>query len=92
MFYQDSPGAFNSVTKTDQPYNQGIILRRELTQTTHGFDLLFKPHLELFNQDRMLLPCDIQLKFRRNPAEYYLMNKTPEKAYKIIINEATLYL
>ena len=26
LFYQDSPGAFNSVTKTDQPYNQGIIL------------------------------------------------------------------
>ena len=92
LYYQDSPGAFNSVTKTDQPYNQGIILRRELTQTGHGFKILFKPHLELFNQDRMLLPCDIRLKFGRNGSEFYLMNKTPEKAYKIIINDATLYL
>ena len=92
MYYQDSPGAFNSVSKSDQPYNQGMILRRELTQTSHGFDLFFKPHLELFNQERMLLPCDVRLKFGRNPATFYLMNKSPDKPYKVIINEATMYL
>ena len=92
LYYQDSPGAFNSVTKTDQPYNQGIILRREITQTTHSFDILFKPHLELFNQNRMLLPCDVRVKFGRNPATFYLMNKESSKSYKIIINESTMFL
>ena len=92
LYYQDSPGAFNSVTKTDTPYNEGMALRREITHTGHGFDILFKPHLELFNQDRLLLPCDFRLKFGRNNPTFYLMNKDSSKKYKIQITSGTFFL
>ena len=66
LFYQDSPGAFNNITPSEVPFNEGMALRRQIKQTCHSFDVMFKPHIEVFNQSRMLLPCDIRLKFGRN--------------------------
>ena len=92
MYYQDSPGSFNNITPSEIPFNEGMALRRQITQSGHGFDLIFKPHVEVFNQNRVLLPCDIRLKFGRNSRDFYVMCKETGKAGKIIINESTLYL
>lgn len=92
MYYQDSPGAFNSVKKTDLPYNEGFALRKNITNKDESFDILFKPHLELFNQDRVLLPSDIRLKLTRNSPRFFIMNKDPQKRFKLMILDATLYI
>ena len=55
-------------------------------------DILFKPHIELFNQDTVLLPCDLRVKLGRNSEDFYLMVKDISKKYKVIISDSTLFL
>ena len=92
MFYRDSPGGFDSVNITGETYNQGLDDRQEFTNESREFDLLFTPRLELFNQERLLIPCDIRLTFVRNPAEFYIINRDLTKRYKIQILSGSFFL
>ena len=92
MFYKDTPGAFNSLNQTGEDYNMGLNNRQEFTNDSNEFDILFTPRLELFNQERMLIPCDLRLKFIRSSPEFYLMNQDLTKKYKIKFLSGSLFL
>ena len=34
LYYRDTPRAFNSITQSDKPYNEGMTLRREITHNS----------------------------------------------------------
>lgn len=91
MYYSDTAGAFDVIDGT--PFNEGFDLRQDLTKGSMEFDMLFTPKLEMFNQERLLIPSDVRLKFIRQPPEFYLMKKADDTAeYKIRIKKAELIL
>ena len=92
FYYEDTPGAFNNLDPLAVPFNEGMDTRLKLTANSKPFDLLFTPRLEMFNQIRMLTPGDIQLKFTRTPASFYVMSDDPTKEYRIRILSGCFFL
>ena len=83
LYYEDTAGAFDDVVSIgNAKYNQGLSLRKAITDLG-PFDMMFTPHLEGFNQDRICIPSDLRLKFIRSPPEFYIMNVDETKEYKI---------
>ena len=91
LYYQDTAGCFNSIASPD-PVNKGMVQRQRLTANSRQFDLMFRPHLELFNQDRMLIPCDFKMKLVRSRPQFYILNKDPTKEYKIKFLSGSMFL
>jgi hypothetical protein len=90
MYFEDTPGAMDSVD--DSPFNQGMELREEMCAESKTFDFIFTPKLEMFNQEKILIPSDFRLKLIRSAPEFHIMAKDITKEYKIKILSAKMYL
>ena len=94
LYFPDTQGeAFDQTDNFDgTPINQGAIQRYKLTSMSKIVDMIFRPCIDLFHQDRPLLPVmDIKIKMTRSPAKFCLMAHDPgTKNYKVQIVQASL--
>lgn len=92
LFFIDGPGEDFDATVIERTKNPGIVLRNELGAESRFIDMVFKPHLDMFNQGRPIPPSnDIRLRLNRTSPEFCLMYDGTEE-FKIKITTATLYL
>jgi hypothetical protein len=87
-WYQDGPGNFSDVDAQNTT-NQGLIARTQLAATSAPFELIGRPHVDVFQQDRYLLPgVDMSLKLTRSPSAFHLMSDAND--YKLVILDACI--
>ena len=85
MWTVDDAGNFDSVPG-QAPLNEGFALRKEIISESKIFDILFTPKIEMFNQNRLLLPCDLSLKFFRQPSSFFLLSHANKQYRCRILN------
>ena len=96
IYYADSHGdAFDQTNnKNGMPVNQGASVRYHLVKGSKVFDMIFKPCVDIFHQDRPILPnVDIRLKMTRTSPNFCLMSHDETgKKYKVQLLHACLYV
>lgn len=91
MFFEDTPGdAFDDVS-VDKSTNGGLVLRNELCAESRMMDMVFKPHVDMFMQNKPIPPStDVRITMVKNSNKFCLMTETTEDL-KIQITYACLH-
>jgi hypothetical protein len=92
MYYNDESEAIDQNDPTHATEgNSGLFARFGWGDASAVFDLITRPHADLFHQDRPIIPnVDVRLKFTRSQPQFCLMAATNDKDYQIKIHEASL--
>lgn len=92
VWFDDTAGnAFDDVV-VDKSTNGGLVLRNELAAESRIIDMVFKPHVDMFMQNRPIPPStDIRLTLIRTTPQFSLMTGSDEKL-KIEIVYACLHV
>ena len=89
LFYKDTAGQMNVADPAGA--NQGLKKRNEFTKESQMVDLIGRLHLDICNQDRLLLNgVDVRIKLIRSKNEFCLMSSEAGAKYKVIILETIL--
>ena len=91
LYAEDEPcnDDYNPETDASQP---GIKKRRERLAQSRTVELIGRPHVDIFLQDKFLLPgVDIDLKFVRSSGAFHLMGDDVT-GFKIVILDASLHV
>ena len=89
LFYKDTAGSLNVADPAGA--NLGLKKRSEFTKESQTVDLMGRLHLDICNQDRLLLNgVDMRIKLIRSKNEFCLMSSEAGAKYKVAIQEATL--
>ena len=77
----------------DPVLNTGLGTRSEWTKTSKTVELHGRIHLDLFNQEKLILNgVDLMVKLHHHKPEFCLLIADIAPAYKIIIVDAILYV
>ena len=94
LYFPDAHGdAFDQTDSVKgSPLNAGAMNRYSYAKDSKIIDMIFRPCIDLFHQDRPLLPTvDIKLKMTRSSSRFCLMAHDPgQKRYKVQILQASL--
>ena len=91
-FYHKDTVPINSHDPSDNDANRGLIVRSRLIEKSKVVELIGRPHVDIFQQDRYLLPgIDMALRFTRSPKAFHLMG-ADVKGFKTVIVEAALHV
>lgn len=93
LFYKDTEGNFNTLdpTLTTNQKNLGLAKRYEKTKNSKLIDLLGPLHIDLANQDKLLINgVSVRIKLVREKDSFVLMSTTT--GYKFQIKSARLLL
>lgn len=91
MFYPDQ-GDVTEHDPTGAGTNTGLLARRDRIKEGRTVELVGRPHVDIFQQDKYLLNgVDISLKFTRANKAFTLMSDNADH-YRIIITDAALYI
>ena len=86
LFYEDHAGLHD-----DQIRNTGLYYRKQVTAYGQGFDMEGSLTEDVFNLDKYLINgVDFDLKLYPANSPFVLMTNSPEKKYKLIIEDAIL--
>ena len=89
-WYADVTGAWDDTDPTGNTTNTGLKARAGLIEQSAVLELMGRPHVDLLQQDRYLLPgVDLNFKFIRSSPLFHLMS---DAAYKTTILGATLFV
>ena len=89
LWYPDS-GEFNETDPQANTENYGFLTRQEFTSGSKHVELMARPHVDLFQQPKYLIPgVDMSLKFIRAPPSFYLM---ADGNFKLEILDSKLYV
>jgi hypothetical protein len=92
MYHADQHDAFEQTDLTAVPINVGYLSRAKYIAQSKTADVIFRPHLDMFMQERPVLNnVDIRLKLTRSTPEFSLMAGTEHK-YKISITHAAMFV
>ena len=93
FFHNDTEGQLDDTAKGDANKNEGFKIRKNLSAGSSVLDLMGKLHVDLMEQDRFMIN-GVDIKFRLSPSKntFSLMTNTPEKNYKAIITQASLFV
>lgn len=92
MYYEDIPGDGFDDVKISETKNGGLVRRNELSAESRVIDMVFKPHTELFMQNRPIPPStDVRVSMVRTTPQFSLMTESTEKV-KIQIVYACLHV
>lgn len=92
LYYEDSPGAVFDDVNAKTSKNGGLVVRNELAAESRTIDMVFKPHTELFMQNRPIPPStDVRVRMVRSPSKFCLMTGSSDE-YKVVITYACLHL
>ena len=94
LYFPDTHGEAFDQTNSDggTPINQGGVKRFKLAKESKIMDMILRPCIDLFHQDRPLLPSiDIKIKMTRSSSKFCLMVHEPNAhRYKVQILQASL--
>ena len=89
LFHRDTQ-PLNAHDHTADPTNEGLIKRHAKIAQSVVVDMVGRPHVDIFQQDRYLLNgVDMSLKFIRSAKQFHLMTAAPNDL-KLHILDATL--
>ena len=92
MFHADQHDAFDQTDGTRTPINIGYMVRSRYIAESKVADVIFRPHLDMFMQERPVLAnVDIRLKLTRTSPEFCLMSGSG-LSYKITITHAAMFV
>ena len=92
MFHVDTHDGFDQTNPSGSPINIGYIVRSKYIAKSKVADFIFRPHLDMFMQERPVLNnVDIRLKLTRSSPEFCLM-AVGGVSYKISITHAALFV
>lgn len=90
LYYKDTAGRINIYDEGDTNPNEGYNKRATLFKGSTTVDMMGRLHVDLFNQDRLLLNLvDVKLKLIRNKPEFCLMG---DGDYKIVLDHVSLFV
>ena len=95
LFAKDTAGRMDAAdpSTADDVVNHGLKTRTEYSKLSRLVTVRGKLHEDLFNQSRPLPAGNkLSIKFARNKDAYCLMSNAANAAYKIVIEEMTLYV
>ena len=91
LFEEDNP-CNDNFHPTAGGAQAGLKKRNALIKESRTFQLIGRPHVDIFMQDKYLLPgVDIDLKFVRSNGAFHLMADNVA-GFKVIIEEASLHV
>ena len=89
LFHRDTH-PMNAHDHTADPTNKGLIERHAKIAQSALVEMVGRPHVDIFQQDRYLLNgVDMSLKFIRSAKQFHLMTASPND-FKLHILDATL--
>lgn len=90
LYYKDTAGRMNVYDEKDSNPNEGFKKRAALFKSSATVDMMGRLHVDLFNQDRLLLNLvDVKVKLIRNKPEFCLLG---EGDYKIVFDHVSLFV
>ena len=94
LFYKDTAGCMDTANPlAEDNTNEGLKKRFEYTKGSRLIDLMGPIHADLFFQERLLLNgVSLKLKLHRSKNSFCLMTSNPNGAYKVVIQDASLYV
>ena len=92
MYYPDTKNVHNHDPNADGDANPGLVARRDRIRRGRAVELVGRPHIDIFQQDKYLLNgVDLSLKFTRASKAFTLMTDNIAH-FKIVILDAALYV
>ena len=89
--YEDDNPCNDHYDPTAQGMQPGIKKRNALIKESKTFQLIGQPHVDIFMQDKYLLPgVDIDLKFTKSPTQFHLLGGTILRRTEVAIINAQL--
>ncbi|GFT28247.1 uncharacterized protein F54H12.2 [Trichonephila clavipes] len=89
LYYKDTAGRMNVYEENDKEPNEGFKSRVKFIRRSRTVDMVGRLHVDLFNQDRLLLNLvDVKLKLIRSKP-FCLMG---ERDYNVIFEHVSLYV
>lgn len=97
MWYKDTQGvAMNAANPSENGPNDGFKSRYRFTRESNTFDMIGRPHIDLFQQDRLILPgVDLRTKFTRSSNNFVIIaDQQPNQptTQKLVILHASLFV
>ena len=95
LFYPDTPGKFEQVNpvEEDKTANLGLKARYEFTKESATIDMMGGLHCDIFHQPKDLLTgVKIRVRLNRSKPEFCLLSTKNDVKYRIVIEEAILYI
>lgn len=93
LWYDDSPGQYDTLHKLVGDKNAGLEKRREYFVDENTVDLLAPIHADIFNSDKYLLNnVDLSLRFVRNKSDFLLMQSADAIQRKVLLREVSLII
>ncbi|GFU58839.1 uncharacterized protein F54H12.2 [Trichonephila clavipes] len=89
IYYKDTAGRMNIYDDDKEP-NEGFNKRASLFKKSVTVDMIGRLHVDLFNQDRLLLNLvDLKIKLIRSKPEFCLMGN---EGYKIVFDHVSIFV
>ncbi|GFS58544.1 uncharacterized protein F54H12.2 [Trichonephila inaurata madagascariensis] len=89
IYYKDTAGRMNIYDDDKEP-NEGFNKRASLFKKSATVDMIGRLHVDLFNQDRLLLNLvDLKIKLIRSKPEFCLMGN---EGYKIVFDHVSIFV
>ena len=89
LFYEDTEGAHNSLN--DSPYNEGSYYQKQQTAKGQTFEMEGLLSEDVLIIDKYVINgVDFDLKLYPSRSAFVLMSDSPQKEYRIVIEEAIL--
>ena len=89
LFYEDTEGAHDSLN--DSPYNEGSYYQKQQTAKGQTFEMEGLLSEDVLKIDKYVIKgVDFDLKLYPSRSAFVLMSDSPQKEYRIIIEEALL--
>ncbi|GFX85347.1 uncharacterized protein F54H12.2 [Trichonephila clavipes] len=90
VYYKDTAGRMNIYDEDDKDPNEGFNKRVSLFKNSATVDMMGRLHVDLFNQDRLLLNLvDLKIKLIRSKTEFCLMG---DGDYKVVFDHISLFV
>ena len=94
LFCKDKAGQMEEMDITADPVlNTGLRTRSEWTKTSKAVELQGRIHADLFNREKLILNgLDLMVKLHHYKPQFCLLSADGDRAYKISIVDAILYV
>ncbi|KAJ8048251.1 hypothetical protein HOLleu_00494 [Holothuria leucospilota] len=95
LFYKDTAGSMDNPDPlaADDAVNQGLKTRAAFTRRSKTVDMLGPIHSDIFFQDKYLLNgVSMKLKLIRSKDQFCLMSADADVEYKVVIQDASLFV
>ncbi|GFX25503.1 uncharacterized protein F54H12.2 [Trichonephila clavipes] len=90
VYYKDTAGRMNIYDEDDKDPNEGFNKRVSLFKNSATIDMMGRLHVDLFNQDRLLLNLvDLKIKLIRSKTEFCLMR---DGDCKVVFDHISLFV